>query len=295
MKPLLAALTLALLSLPTAAADRRKTPAPTHANIVNAVVGGHELKLDLFLPRKVERPPLVVFIHGGGWRNNSYKKCLTPWLTDHGFAVASISYRLTDKAVFPAQIHDCKGAIRWLRAHAEKYGYDATRIGVAGTSAGGHLALLLGVTNGNRELEGQVGGHLDQSSRVDAIVDYYGPSDFILRSQNQPQKTEPPGAPVRALLGGPVRERMKRARLASPAFHVSTDDPPLLIIHGEKDTTVKLDQSERMLAEYRQRELSAELVIVPSAGHGGDAHFQPAYRERVAQFLRRHLRLSDRR
>lgn len=180
--------------------DNANAEAPTR-DVVFATVDGHELKLDLYLPKEVNDPPLVVFIHGGGWRNNSYKKCLTPWLTEHNVAVASIGYRLTDKATFPAQIHDCKAAVRWLRAHASDYGYDASRIGVAGTSAGGHLALLLGVTNGKQELEGEVGGHLEQSSSVQAVVDYYGPSDFLLRSKNQPIKTEPPDSPVNLLLG----------------------------------------------------------------------------------------------
>jgi acetyl esterase/lipase len=263
---------------------------PAVADVVNATVDGHDLKLDLFLPDQVKNPPLVVFIHGGGWRNNSYKKCLTPWLTDYGFAVASISYRLVDKAVFPAQVHDCKGAIRWLRAHASRYGYDASRIAVAGTSAGGYLALMMGVTAGNAELEGEVGGHLDMSSRVAAIVDYYGPSDFILRSENQPNKTEKPGSPVHGLLGGPAGSMKATARFASPAFHVTADDPPLLIIHGDKDTTVKPDQSERMVQEYRRLGLPVRLQIVPNAGHGGDAHFAKPYREIVAAFLREQLR-----
>lgn len=262
---------------------------PPQRDVTFATVDGHELKLDLFLPEGVERPPLVVFIHGGGWRNNSYKTCHTRWLTEYGFAVASISYRLTDKATFPAQIHDCKAAVRWLRAHADEYGYSAERIGVAGTSAGGHLALLLGVTGDDAAQEGSVGGNLDRSSRVQAVVDYYGPSDFLLRSQNQPSKTEKPDSPVRLLLGKPASEAVELARQASPAFHVTKDDPPLLIIHGEQDKTVNLDQSERMVAEYQRAGLEVALEVVPEAGHGGQACFTPQYREQVATFFERHL------
>ncbi|MCA9072953.1 MAG: alpha/beta hydrolase, partial [Planctomycetaceae bacterium] len=249
-------------------------------------------KLDLFLPDDVENPPLVVFIHGGGWRNGSYKRCLTPWLTEYGFAVASIGYRLSDKAKFPAQVHDCKAAVRWLRAHAKEYGYNADRIGVAGTSAGGHLALMLGVTADEEKLEGDVGGNRDQSSRVQAVVDYYGPSDFVLRSKNQPRKTEPTDSPVHLLLGVAASKNLELAKLASPAFHVTKDDAPLLIIHGDKDSTVHLDQSERIVDEYQKLGLEVKLEIVPGGGHGGKAHFTPTYRKKVADFLRSHLQPS---
>lgn len=266
---------------------------PTKADIVVATVDGHELKLDLYLPKDVKKPPLVVFIHGGSWRGNSYKKCLTPWLTDYGFAVASISYRLSQAAVFPAQIHDCKAAVRWLRAHANEHGYDATKIGVAGTSAGGHLALLLGTTGGVPEYEGTVGGNLDQSSTVQAVVDYYGPTDFIQRSQNQPAKTENEDSPVRQLIGGAVKENQERARFASPAFQVNAGDAPLLIIHGDKDTTVYLDQSQRIEKAYQEAGLDVTFQLVPGGGHGGNAHFTPELRELAATFLKKHLRTQE--
>ncbi|WP_395743518.1 alpha/beta hydrolase fold domain-containing protein [Prosthecobacter sp.] len=263
---------------------------PTFADIVFAKVGDHELKLDLYLPKDIKKPPLVVFIHGGGWKAGSYKNCSTSWLTERGFAVASISYRLSQVAVFPAQIHDCKGAVRWLRVHADEYGYDTTRIGAAGTSAGGHLVLLLGTTGGVPEYEGTVGGNLDQSSAVQAVADYFGPSDFILRSENQPIKTEDPKSTVFLLLGGPVKKNLELARFASPAFQVSSGDAPLLIIHGDKDTTVHLDQSQRMVDLYQKAGLEVALQVVPGGGHGGNAHFTPPLRETVATFFTKHLR-----
>lgn len=271
-------------------APRELDAAPPTKDIVFATVDDHELKLDLYLPEKSERPPLVVFIHGGGWRNNNYKKCLTPWLTDYGFAVASIGYRLSDKAKFPAQVYDCKAAIRWLRTHADEYGYDARRIGVAGTSAGGYLALMLGVTGDLEELEREVGGLPQHSSRVQAVVDYYGPSDFVLRSQNQPAKTEGPDSPVFGLLGEAAGKNEKLARFASPAFHVSKDDAPLLIVHGDKDKTVFLDQSERMVEEYRKADLDVTMITVEGGGHGGKAHFTSENRGKVAEFLKKQLR-----
>src|SRR5262249_6673062 len=146
-------------------------------------VDGQKLQLDLFVPTGDKKPPLVVYIHGGSWLRGSRKKPPVHWLTEEGFALASISYRFSDRAVFPAQIHDVKAAVRWLRANQDKYGYDASRIGVCGTSAGGHLAVLLSTSGGVKELEGTIGGNLQQSSRVQAVVDWYGPADFILRSR----------------------------------------------------------------------------------------------------------------
>jgi acetyl esterase/lipase len=261
-------------------------------DIVFATVDSHKLQLDLFLPEGVRNPPLVVFIHGGGWRNGSYKACRVKWLTQHGYAVASIGYRLTDKATFPAQVFDCKGAVRWLRAHAGTYGYNADRIGVAGTSAGGHLALMLGVTGGDKELEGEVGGNLDHSSKVQAVVDYFGPADLVLRSKSQPEKTDLPDAPVRLLLGGPVSEKLELARQASPAFQVTAGDAPLLIIHGDKDQTVHLAQSRRMADAYKKQGLHVAFEVVAGAGHGGNAHFTRRYQTRVVRFLNGHLKES---
>lgn len=262
---------------------------PPLRDVVFATVDSQQLRLNLFLPKDTKNPPLVVFIHGGGWRNGSYKKCLTPWLTEHGFAVASIGYRLSDKAKFPAQIHDCKAAVRWLRAHAKQYGYSAERIGVAGTSAGGHLSVLMGVSGDRKDMEGKVGGHFDRSSRVQAVVDYYGPTDFELRSKNQPSRAEVPGSPVRLLLGVPPSKNMKLAKFASPAFHVTKDDPPLLILHGDKDKTVFLDQSKRIEEEYRKAGLDVTLEVIPGGGHGGKIYFSPKYRKKVVQFLQTHL------
>jgi acetyl esterase/lipase len=141
---------------------------------------GHERnRLDLYLPEKAEsRLPLIVWIHGGGWQAGSKEACPTVYLAAKGYAVASINYRLSQHAAYPAQIEDCKAAIRWLRANAAKYHLDPDRVGVWGGSAGGHLVALLGTTAGMKELEGK-GGNLDQSSRVQCVVDFFGPTDFV--------------------------------------------------------------------------------------------------------------------
>lgn len=237
-----------------------------------AEVNGHPLYLDLYVAESAKvDSPLVVFIHGGGWRSG--KKTQIPnWLSnsliDAGYAVASISYRFSDEDTFPAQIHDCKAAIRWLRANAESYSLDTSEIVVMGQSAGAYLAGLLGVTGDVEALEGVVGGNLDQSSRVSAVVDSYGPMDFILRSQDQPDQTESPSGKVYQLLGGPVSEAIAFAELASPAYHVTSDDAPFLIFHGTADGTVLMNQSEKMFDTYQALNLPVTLERVEGAGHG---------------------------
>ncbi|MCB1226057.1 MAG: alpha/beta hydrolase [Verrucomicrobiales bacterium] len=284
----------ACLLVPTTCLTAADAQAPAHVTIHEALVyatlpDGKGLRLDLTIPRRIEKPPVVMFIHGGGWHSGSRKGNRLAWLTEHGYATASISYRLSDEAKFPAQIHDCKAAARWLRdpANQEKYGYDATKLVVAGTSAGGHLSALMGTSGGVTELEGDFGS-LEQTSRVDGVIDYYGPSDFILRSKNQPAKTEDPKGSVTLLLGGPVSANLELAALASPVTHVSKDDPPLLIFHGDADKTVYLDQSERLLSAYHELGLDATLQVVKGGGHGFK-ETPPNEHEQVLAFLKRVL------
>ena len=229
---------------------------------------GVSLKIDLHMPVGVEKPQLLMFIHGGGWKNGSRKRCKLSWVAKHGIAVASIEYRLSHEDRFPAQIHDCKGALRWLRANAEKYGYNASRVVVAGTSAGGHLAALMGTSGNLAELEGNTGGNEDQSSRVQGVIDFYGPSDFVQRANINPKKCEEPEGGVYELLGGKVSENMKAAKLASPVTHISKDDPSLLILHGAKDVIVALSQSELLRDRYEAAGLEVKLHIKPNGGHG---------------------------
>ncbi len=264
-----------------------------HKDLEFASVDGHRLKLDLYLPAD-DRPPLVIWIHGGGWRSGSKERCFVDWLTEHGYAVASISYRLTDKAIFPAQIHDCKAAVRWLRAKADQYGYRSDRIAVAGSSAGGHLAALVGTSVGVEQLEGTVGGHLDQSSRVDAVIDFYGPTDFVLRSKTHPARANRADSGTYGLLGGGADKQTQRAQQASPTSYVSPDDPPLLIFHGDRDKKVLLDQSYRIQELYNQANLSATLHVLKGLGHGGSQFFQGQQQKRIVAFLDRHLKALPR-
>jgi acetyl esterase/lipase len=249
------------------------------------------LHLDLYLPESAPPRPLVMFIHGGAWTMGTRKKCPLAWLTDHGYAVASVDYRFSQQARFPAQIHDCKGAVRWLRAHAAEHGYDAARLVAAGTSAGGHLAVLLGTTAGVPELEGDVGGNLDQPSRVQAVIDYFGPTDFLLRARTQPAKTETPDSPVHRLLGSRPRDNEALARLASGAWHVGPDAAPLLAFHGTADRTVLMDQAERLRDAYREHSREAALYVVPGAGHDHTQFLSADLRRILLDFLGRHLPL----
>jgi acetyl esterase/lipase len=243
------------------------------------------LKLDLYLPAKPKGSGLVVWIHGGGWRNGTKEKCFITWLPEHGYAVASISYRLSSVAKFPAQLHDCKGAVRWLRTNAPKYGYDPKKIFVAGASAGGHLTALMATTSGHKLLEGSTSGNLDQSSSVLAAIDYYGATDFILRSKTQPSRANEKGSVVYDLLGGGAHEKIEAAKLASACYHISKDDVPLLVFHGTNDKTVLIDQSQAIEAKYKRAGLSIRFHAIQGAGHGGDVFYHGENAKRLLKFL----------
>ncbi|MCA9056171.1 MAG: alpha/beta hydrolase fold domain-containing protein, partial [Planctomycetaceae bacterium] len=184
-------------------------------------------RLDLYLPRDAtaEKLPLVVFIHGGGWRNGDKSgagRQVLPYVRTGEFAGASVGYRLSGDATWPAQIHDCKAAIRWLKAHADDYGIDADRIAVMGSSAGGHLVAMLGTSGDVPELAGDLGDADDIGTTVTCVVDYYGPAN-LLTMGDFPGKIDhnSPNSPESLMLGGAVQEHPDRAREASPQTHVT--------------------------------------------------------------------------
>jgi len=251
-----------------------------------AKVGGQSLKLDLYLPAKQKNAALVIWIHGGGWRNGTKEKCFITWLPEHGYAVASISYRFSSTAKFPAQLHDCKGAVRWLRAHAKQYGFNPDKFYVAGASAGGHLTALMATTSGHEKLEGTTGGNLKQSSAVQGAIDYYGATDFILRSKTQPSRANEKGSVVYDLLGGGAHEKIEAAKLASACYHISKDDVPLLIFHGTMDKTVLIDQSQAIDRKYRKAGLSVEFHAIEGASHGGNVFYSGENAKRLLTFLK---------
>lgn len=255
-------------------------------DLVYATRGELPLHVDLYLPAEPQNgKPLVMYIHGGSWRAGSRKGCPVTWLAEAGYPVASIQYRLSQQAVFPAQLHDCQAAVRWLRAHSGKYGYEATKVVAAGASAGGHLAALLGVSDGVEPLAGRPEVAPEQSARVQAIVDYYGATDFLFRSKTQPRNTEQPEGNVYQLLGGPVSKNIPLAKLASSVTHVSEDDPPLLMLHGLLDRQVNVQQSVQLYQRYRALKLPVTIRLVEDAGHGGDAFYSPENRQVVLDFL----------
>jgi len=260
-------------------------------DIEYAKVDGHRLLLDLYLPKDAKNPPLVVWVHGGAWRAGSKSKMPLTDLLKNGFAIASVDYRLSPVAKFPAQIHDCNAAIRFLRGTAKKYGFNAERVGIAGSSAGGHLVALIGVTNDHKELEGDVGDHGDQSSSVQAVVDYYGPTNFrTILKQSTPHGLSVRVPALKLLLGDEPDKLPDLARLASPVFHVDSDDPPLLLIHGDQDPQVPINQSHELHAKYKDLKLPVNFEVVHGGAHGGDAFFDACRKKLVRAFFAKHLR-----
>ncbi|MCF7848702.1 MAG: alpha/beta hydrolase fold domain-containing protein [Kiritimatiellales bacterium] len=251
-----------------------------HRDLEYAVADGESLKLDLYLPKAPDRkPPLMVWIHGGGWKNGDKAQVNRAILrlSEAGYAVASINYRLEDLYIHPKQIHDCKGAIRWLRTHAEKYGYDPARIAVGGGSAGGHLALLLGLSSGVEDLEGSVGGNTDKAGSVRAIVDLYGPSELKVFSENS------------ARFNAAHKFNPEQLLHASPLTYLTPDDPPVLILQGDKDNTVPLEQSQLVDKRYKAAGLVSELHVIPGAGHGGAVFSDEERYQLIKAFLDKHL------
>lgn len=251
--------------------------------------GERSLRLDVVRPKEdSEKPrPAVVWIHGGGWQGGNKSSGLgrLGGLAASGdFVGFSVGYRLTDETAWPGQIHDCKAAIRWIRANAKKYGVDPEKIAVWGSSAGGHLVSMLGTSGDVKELEG-ANGSPDVSSRVTCVVDYCGPSDFLAFAEAAPNESRS-GGPVQKLLGGSLSEKKEVAKQASPVTFVSPDDPPFLIVHGTEDRTVPLSQAERLNEKLKTAGVNVTFVKIVGGGHGiGGA----AVDQRVRAFLERHL------
>ena len=257
------------------------------------VEGGHERnKLDLYLPEGDHAPlPLIIWVHGGGWQNGSKEGAppLRAGYIEKGYAVASINYRLSSHAVFPAQIEDCKAAIRWLRAHAKEYGLDPQRFGVWGSSAGGHLVALIGTSGGVKEFD--VGANLDQSSSVQAVCDYYGPTDFtVFVSTPGYESHAGPDSPEAKLIGGAVMENKDKAARVNSISYVTPDDPPFLIVHGDKDGTVPINQSQMLFDALKQAGVSARFHTIHGASHGGPGFAGKEIDDMVATFFEQRLK-----
>jgi len=291
---LLAALS-AQAQLPPAPPETPPTPLPSGVRAVRDlayVPGGHERqKLDLYLPEKSAGPlPVVLWIHGGAWLMGSKDNCPVVFLATHGYAVASVGYRLSMQALFPAQIEDCKAAVRWLRANAKEYGLDTNRIGAWGASAGGHLVALLDTTGGMRDFD--VGENLDQSSRVQAVVDFFGPADLLKLGEqsgtNSVINHDAPDAPEARLIGGRLKDNPDKANRASPVTYVSKDAAPMLIVHGDADPLVPHEQSEELYDALKKAGADVQLHIVKGGGHG--TGFPSEVGKLVVKFFDEHLK-----
>ena len=297
MKTTRRSLAIALVILSTAAAFAQPGPPPisklpdgavVHRDLAYVASGHERQKLDLYLPKTGNHLPLIINIHGGAFKMGSKADGVPLEYLAQGYAVASINYRLSQHAKFPAQLEDCKAAVRWLRAHAKEYRLDPDRFASMGSSAGGHLAAMLGTTGGAKEFE--VGSHLDQSSRVQAVVDYYGPTDFLQMDAHRPPNGmlhDPVDSPESELIGGAIQENKAKTARANPITYVSKNAPPFLICHGDADPLVPYHQSVLLEAALRQAGVPVTLYTVKGAGHGGFE--DPQVPALTREFLAKHL------
>jgi acetyl esterase/lipase len=251
---------------------------------------GHERnKLDLYLPENTpcSKPlPLIVWIHGGAWQGGNKNRCPALRFLKKGYAVASINYRLSQHAIFPAQIQDCKAAIRYLRANAKKYNLDSQHIGVWGSSAGGHLVALLGTTGGVKKFD--KGQNLKFSSRVQAVCDFFGPTDFTkIGKFPSTLDHDAPDSPEAKLIGGPIQDNKKACRNANPITYITKDDPPFLIVHGDDDNIVPHNQSQLLYDALRQVPIQVKFHTVKGGKHG---FRKPEVDKMVNQFFKKHLK-----
>lgn len=264
-------------------------------NLVYGQAGDTKLELDLARPKDGDGPfPAIVFIHGGGWAggNRLSFRPLIELAAKKGYVAVTISYRLTQpdketklgKIPHPAQIHDCKCAVRWLRSVAEKYKVDPDRIGVGGGSAGGHLSLLVGLADKDADLEGD-GGHVDQSSRVQCVVNIYGPTN-LFRCYEDSNGARPF---LIGLCHGTPKDAAEAYKSASPVTYVSKDDPPVLTLHGDKDTLVPDSQAKILDEALKKAGGTHDLVILKDQGHGFAGGAANEANEKMWSFFAKHL------
>ena len=254
------------------------------------VAGGHPLLADLAKPRDAGNSPLpaIVYFHGGAWQSGSKSDGIPAicFLAQHGFVAVSVGYRLSGEARFPAQIEDCKCAVRFLRTHAKEYGIDPDRIGAMGVSSGAHLAILLGLTGDGPQFANR-GGWEEASSRVSAVCDLFAPTDFL----RMPAKHLPDAMSATArFLGGGIDEVMDRYIAASPVNYVHPSAPPFLIVHGELDPLVPILQSELLRHALENAGADVTFHVVTGAGHGSREVITPAVRDLIVSFFDKHLR-----
>ncbi|MEK6782354.1 MAG: alpha/beta hydrolase [Bacteroidota bacterium] len=259
---------------------------------------GH--RLDIHLPKKGNAPfPIVIAIYGSAFFSNSSKATVfnEGWcqrLLENGFAVVSINHRSSRDAIFPAQIHDVKAAIRFVRANSQKFSMDNSFIGITGWSSGGHLSAFAGTTNSTKtdkingldiDIEGNLGSYTQTSSRVNAVVDWFGPTDFLIMDKcGSTMSHDDIKSPESALIGGAIQENPDKCALANPISYVNTLNPPFLIFHGDKDPLVPHCQSEKLFEKLQSSGVKSELVIIPGGLHGPGVMIDNYYEKAIAFF-----------
>lgn len=266
---------------------------------------GH--KLDILLPKTGGAPfPVIVCVYGSAWFANNLKGTtfttgLGQSLLKAGFAVATINYRSSSDAKFPAQIQDVKASIRFIRANSLKFSLDSHFIGITGWSSGGHLAILSGTTNTiknttinglNIDIEGSLGKFTSESSHVNAVVDWFGPTDFlIMDSCGSSIKHNDPKSPESSLIGGPIQENKDKVALANPISYANKTNPPFLIFHGDKDPLVPNCESQKLYERLLKEGVKSELIIIPGGGHGPGVMIDKYYEKMIA-FFKNEMKLA---
>lgn len=280
-----------ILAVPLA--DLAAAEIEQHPNLTYKTVGDRALQVDLAKPEGDGPFPAIVFIHGGGWRggNRAGYRSMIRQAAERGYVAITVTYRLTEadeggkaKNPFPAQVHDVKCAVRWLRANAKEYGVDPKRIGATGGSAGGHLSLMLGTTDASAKLEGD--GYTDRPSRVQAVVNYFGPTDMPRIAETSKGATPI----VSSFLDGDYATKPEVWRQASPITYVSKDDPPTLTIHGAEDTLVPVDQAKRFDEAMKEAGANHELLILEGQGHGFRGEAADRASDALFRFFDTHLK-----
>ncbi|MBX3439936.1 MAG: alpha/beta hydrolase, partial [Planctomycetaceae bacterium] len=278
--------------------ERHLAPAPlVEENLTYGTVDGMELQLDLARPDGAGPFPVLLFIHGGGWYTGGRRtyRAMIEEAARRGYVAATISYRLmqfdeaekettTATTIFPAQVHDAKAAVRWLRANASTYHIDPARIGVTGHSAGGHLSLMLGLTDADAQLEG-LSGHPEESSRVQAVVNVFGPTDMAACHDASSVAWI-----FRLVMGGTPEEVPDMYRAASPVNYASADDPPVLTIHGDRDRLVPIAQATTLEERIHSAGGSHTLLILEGQGHGFGGEYRQRERDATWHFFDQHLK-----
>ncbi len=254
--------------------------------------GNPRQTLDRYLPEvEVKKPlPVILWIHGGAWLQGSKKnprRALQAKLFGP-CAVVSINYRLTQEAHWPAQINDCKAAVRWVHANAKTHNLDSERIVAWGTSAGGHLVSMLGTTQKDGALDGKLGPHTDQSTHVKAVINFFGPTDLsIMDNQGSAMNHNASNSPEGKLLGGTVSEHVEKAKSASPFHHISKGDAPFLTVHGTNDRLVPYKQGSAFDQKLDKVQVPSILLTVEGGGHGKG--FGLSVQTAVTAFLNDHF------